>query len=265
VARASDFIIGSRALPVDGELPAYPEIVAGFEALGFRRIGGLQSDLTEAQLDDLFADYEPRVQAEMRRASARAEAVLSAPDGAAFVGIEWFYGMPSVRLRSALEDRRLVETQRAWDRLPDRPLSLAKYARHFRLRPEQDKSARGRLVTLVATDDPAVLWSAHRDAVGLAGSAPVEHQTIEQAQALWSASHAHEIRIAMRVGPVLKVALYAVQVVGLTLAALFVLLDRLVEGFAVCVLGVVAALVLGFRAAWWLRYVRWIRPRFRAP
>ena len=54
--------------------------------------------------------------------------MLAAPDASAFVGVDWFYGMPSVRLRSLLADGRLVETQRAWDRMPSQPLALAPYA-----------------------------------------------------------------------------------------------------------------------------------------
>ena len=108
--------------------PAYdPEVVAGFGALGFRRVGGLLADLTDAEVEDMVGGYAPDVQAELRRSARIPETVLAAPDASAFLGVDWFYGQPSVRLRSLLVDGRLVETQRAWDRMPDHPLALARW------------------------------------------------------------------------------------------------------------------------------------------
>ena len=265
MARASDFVWGTLTVPTEGPPGFYPEVVAGFEALGFRRVGGLLADLTDAEVEDLLGEYDPEVQPEMRRASRIPETVLAAPDASAFVGVDWFYGMPSVRMRSLLADGRLVETQRAWDRMPSQPLALARSAAQRRLRPEQDLSAPGRLMTLVETDDPAQLWSAHQDALARSEETPVVHRTIQQAQALWRQCFLHDVRIQIRVGRLVRAALYGVQVVALTLAALFTLLGWLWWALGACVVGAAVALVLGFRGFWWLRYSRWLRPRFQAP
>ena len=207
---------------MDGPPAYYPEVVAGFEALGFRRVGGLLADLTDAEVEDMVGRYAPDVQAELRRSARIPETVLAAPDASAFLGVDWFYGQPSVRLRSLLVDGRLVETQRAWDRMPDQPLALAPFAARFRLRPEQDRSAPGRLVALVEGDEP-LLWSAHQEALARSEETPVVHRTVQQAQALWRQCLLHEVRIQERTGR------------------------------------------LGVRVASWLRYVRWVRPRFEAP
>ena len=265
MARASDLVFGTVAVPADGPPPYYPEVVAGFEALGFRRVGGLLADLSDAEVEDLLGEYAPDVQPEMRLAARNSETVLAAPDASAFVGVDWFYGMPSVRTAIPAGRRSLVETQRAWDWMPSQPLALARYAAQRRLRPEQDGSAPGRLMTLVETDDPAQLWSAHQEAIARSEETPVVHRTIQQAQALWRQCLLHDARIAMRAGLLAKAALYGVQVIGLTIAALFVLLGWLWWGLAACVIGAAVALVLGLRGFWWLRYARWGRPRFQAP
>ncbi len=98
--------------------------------------------------------------------------------------------------------------------MPSQPLALARYAAQRRLRPEQDGSAPGRLMTLVETDDPAQLWSAHQEAIARSEETPVVHRTIQQAQALWRQCFLHDARIPMRAGLLVRAALYGVQVVA---------------------------------------------------
>jgi hypothetical protein len=78
-------------------------------------------------------------------------------------------------------------------------------------------------VALDEGDDPALLWSAHQDALARSEETPVVHRTVQQAQALWRQCLLHELRIQERTGR------------------------------------------LGGRVAFWLRYARWVRPRFEAP
>ena len=264
MSRASDLVFGTTAVPADGPPAYYPEVVAGFEALGFRRVGGLLADLTDEQVEDLVSSYEPDLQPEVRRSAHTPESVLAAPDGSAFVGVDWFFGMPSVRIRALLADGRLVETQRAWDRMPDQVRERAPYVARLRLRPEQDRTAPGRLVTLVQEADPVALWTAHQEAVAHADETPVRHLTIQQAQALWRLCFLHDARIELRVGPASKVALLGLQVVGLTLVAAFVLLGHPAWAVATGLVAGALALVLAYRLTWWLRYARWLRPRFSA-
>ncbi len=263
MARASDLVFGTVAVPADGPPPYYPEVVASLEAAGFRRVGGLLAELSPEQIEELVGAYESQVQEELRRSAHTPETILVAPDGSAFAGVDWFFGMPSVRIRTLLADGRVVETMRAWDRMPDQPLAMAPYAARLRLRREQDHSARGRLVTLVEGDALGV-WTAHQDAVARSEVTPVSHRTLGQAQELWRQCFLHDARIEMRVGPASRFVLYGLQVVGLTLMALFVLLGQ--PWWAVGTAGVCIAIVvvLVFRVTWWLRYSAWLRPRFRA-
>ena len=62
MARASDLVFGTVAVPADGPPPYYPEVVAGFEALGFRRVGGLLADLSDAEVEELLGEYAPDLQ-----------------------------------------------------------------------------------------------------------------------------------------------------------------------------------------------------------
>jgi hypothetical protein len=138
------------------------------------------------------------------------------------------------------------------------------YVARLRLRPEQDRTAPGRLVTLVQEADPVALWTAHQEAVAHADETPVRHLTIQQAQALWRLCFLHDVRIELRVGPASKVALFGLQVVGLTFMAAFVLLGHPWWAVATGLVAGACALVLAYRLTWWLRYARWLRPRFRA-
>jgi hypothetical protein len=214
-----------QALPPTNEPPRfYPGLVAGFEAVGFRQVGGLHAKFhLEADREALVASYAPEVQPGLRVSSETPERVLVAPDATAFVGVDWFWHQPSVRLRTLLADDTAVETQRAWDHLPPWPVSGQEYVRHLRLRPEQDHSARGRRFAVVEGDDMARLWEVHRSAVRSSRSRSREHRTIDHAAVLWALLLHHDLRAEAR-------------------AALW-------------------GQLLGLR--WRLRYARWLRPEFR--
>jgi hypothetical protein len=119
-------------------------------------------------------------------------------------------------------------------------------------------------LTLVEDADPAQLWSAHQEAIARSDGTPVPHRTITQAQALWRSCFLHDARIEQRVGPASTVALYGVLMVGLVLITLLVLVGLPWWAAVTSVAAAAIALVLDYRLRWWLRYSRWLRPRFRA-
>jgi hypothetical protein len=256
----------------------YPEVVAAFEQLGFRRIGGVHLVLPDAEVDDLVRSHPAHVRDEFRESARTPETLLAAPDGTAFVGVDWFYRQPSVRLRSLLADGGLVETQRGWDHLPVPVVEMEPYADRLRLRPEQDRSAPGRRFTIVPGAGADAVWAAHQEALARASSPPVEHRRSDQAVALWQQVLDHDQAIERNVGPAyvgfLKVAVLvtapaalALILVGIYAWASHGSAARGAPWFAaaagVCLATALALRLVARRLTWWLRYRRRIRPTFR--
>ncbi len=267
-------------VPPDGGPPRYyPGLVRSFEELGFARIGGLQLDFADpSELEELIAAHPASVQADFRESSRTPETLLAAPDATAFVGVDWFYRQPSVRLRTLLADGRLVETQRGWDHLPVQAVEMEPYADRLRLRPEQDRRARGRLFTIVPGDSMADLWATHRRVVARAGSAPAAHRTIEQAASLWRQALAHDEAIERNVAVVFVRLLRWTVLVSVPLVLALLLggiwawaadggprasVPWLVAAAATCVAVAAGWAALATRLPWWLRYVVRVRPEFR--
>lgn len=267
------------AVPPGADEPRfYPEIVAAFEALGFARLGGVHLVFADdTELDELVRSHPPEVQDEFRLSAETPETVLAAPDGTAFVGVDWFYRQPSIRLRSLLADGRLVETQLGWEHLPVPVVEMAPYVRYLRLRPEQDRSARGRHFAIVPGAGPEALWEAHRAALARAGVTPVVHASLEHAVALWQQVLHHDQAIEYNVLPaferVVKLALAVPMTVTFLLAAIGTVTAFAsgdfhdatpwwAVGASVAFASALGALLMAKRLTWWLRYRTSIRPRF---
>ncbi len=268
------------AVPPGDDPPRYyPELARAFEKLGFARIGGLRLSFADpADLEDLITAQPAQIQADFRESSRTPETLLAAPDGTAFAGVDWFYRQPSVRVRTLLADGQLVETQRGWDHLPIASVEMEPFADRLRLRPEQDRRARGRLFTIVPGDSMDDLWANHRRAVARAGSTPVEHRTIEQAASLWRQALAHDEAIERNVAVVFvrllrwTVLVSVPLVLALLLAGIWAwaadggagaAAPWLVAAAATCVAVAATWAVLATRLPWWLRYVVRVRPEFR--
>jgi hypothetical protein len=264
-------------IPVpEGPSRYYPELVEGFEALGFSRIGGLLLRFSDpSELEELIEAHPEHVRDEFRESARTPETVLAAQDSSAFVGVDWFYRQPSVVLRSLLADGTLVETQRGWDHLPVPVTAMEPYVRRLRLRPEQDRSARGRHFTIVPGASPADLWDAHRRELEKAGSPAVEHGTDDQAASLWGQALRHDeaiernaVRVFVRCLRMTTVASVAVVLV-LVFTGIYQWSAHgspgpwLLAATAACLIAALVGAVMAMRLMWRLRYVRWIRPEFR--
>jgi hypothetical protein len=263
----------------DGHPRYYPELVEAFEALGFRRIGGLRLEFSdEAELEELIQAHPAHVRAEFQESAQTPETLLVAPDSSAFAGVDWFYRQPSVRLRSLLADGRLVETQRGWDHLPVPVVEMEPYVDRVRLRPEQDRSARGRVFTIVPGAGAAEVWDAHRRALSDAGSRAVEHRSIDQAASLWRQVLTHDAAIERNV-PYAYVRILRTCVlvtVPVVLVLIFVgiyfwaadgssgaEIPWLAAASFICLATALALGLVAKRLTSWLRYRPWIRPPFR--
>jgi hypothetical protein len=248
-----------------------PRLRAGFEALGFVRLGGMMRVTADpAFVEKLAAEYEPPAAALFRIHAEKPDTLLGAPDRSAFVRIGWFWGSPSVHLLSLLDDGRLVETRAAWTVDPPWPMYMQAYYRRTDRRREQLLDAvPGRSIRLVDSDDPAALWSAHRRhveaelAFRAAGVAP--HESSEQMCALETVAFAVAWRSANRVRRATHAAVALCLLV--VLAASFVA-SRLIDTPRTAVLVTfglaVVAWVVALRLPWVLRHARWLRPEFRA-
>jgi len=243
----------------------FPEWVVALENLGFVRIGRVQCVLHPDGIEGLAADYGPEDRDRLIAAEQVPTVVLAAPDGSAFADVDWLWGGPSVRIRTLSTDGRLVSTHRAWEFMPPWPVKLQRATRFRTLMGEQRLSAaRGRSLEIVREADAATLWEAHRAHLTRAGAEPEPHDTVAGYIRLSERAIEHELRSAERM-PVASLA------VGIAVLGVFLTLALLLVPAASSALGGVALLVSGIALVWllqfpivaWVRYVRWIRPRFR--
>src|SRR3954452_23210037 len=141
----------------------HPDVVAGFEQLGFSRLGRL-SRVAQDEVWRWAATYPRERRDELIAHLSLPPVVLGAPDGSAFITVGWWWGMPDVRLRTALSDGSVVETVRQWDQVPVPPRAHGRIYRLGDLQQEQlllNTPAGGRSVAL-AQGAPADLWREHQ-------------------------------------------------------------------------------------------------------
>jgi hypothetical protein len=243
----------------------FPEWVVALENLGFVRLGRVQTVLHPDGIEGLAGDYEPDDRDRLIAAEQVPTVVLAAPDGSAFADVDWFWGGPSVRIRTLSTDGRLVSTHRAWEFMPAWPVKLQRATRFRTLMGEQRLSeARGRSLEIVRDADAATLWEAHRAHLTRVRATPEPHDTVAGYIRLSERAIEHELRSAERM-PVASLAVeVAVLAVLLTLALVLVpAASSALGGVGVLVSGIGLAWVLQFPIVAWVRYVPWIRPRFR--
>lgn len=243
----------------------FPEWVVALEDLGFVRLGRVQGVIEPGGIEALAADYEPEARELMVAAERVPTVVLVAPDGSAFADVDWFWGGPSVRIRTLATDGRLISTHRAWEHMPSWPSALQSTRRYASLKQEQRLSAaRGRSLKVVAEGDAATLWEAHRAHLGRLKAVPEPHDTLAGYIRLAERAFEHEERIADRSRTATFAALILLLAAFLILVPLLVPQARTVWGFvAVLLLAGLLAFVVARPLVAWVRNVRWIRPRFR--
>ena len=243
----------------------FPEWVVALEDVGFVRLGRVQGGVDPGGIEALAADYDPEAREQMLTAARIPTMVLAAPDGSAFADVDWFWGGPSVRIRTLTTDGRLVATHRAWEHPPAWPVSLRSVERYRNLALEQRLSAaRGRSLEVLAGADAATLWERHRAHLARRRIVPEPHDTLAGYIRLAERAFEHELRSADRARPAMYAALALLLGVFLLLVPLLVPPARTPWGLVVVVL---LAVPLGLAAprplVAWVRYLRWIRPRFR--
>lgn len=263
----------ARVLPVDfrdvtAEAPPlvhFPGYVREFEENGFVALGRMPRVITPGGHGRATRAYARRHRATFLAMTAVPPVVLAVPDQSAFVLVDWWWGMPEVRLRTLLSTGVVVETRRAWDAAPVWRRDVQRGPRHLVLAEEQRLAdAPGRSVDVVV-GEPTVLWQVHRARVAsyvqLYGGQPVVHQHMDQALALSRRLAAHDLQVERRRAAVtLGVAVAYIVVLVLALVGVI-----RVDSMTVSVLGWCVAL-----PAPWLprmltrrvRYSRGHRPRF---
>ena len=244
--------------------PAYPDIVAGFEAIGYRQVARVRQ-LPREGLDAFVEDYAAEERDMLREGMARPGVVLVSPDGLVMVEVAWFYGFPTVTASTRMADGSLVETQRRWDDVPPWPQKAERLRRRASISGEMRRAqTRGRRIHDVVTDDPEELDEAHRAHVAAAGSTPAPAPaTPGEVVAELEHRFASAMAIADRFALAYKIAsslLAAVIVVGM-IAVVFG--TRSLPGIilGLIVFTAITPLVLP-RLFWGLLYAEWYRPPY---
>lgn len=255
-------------LDVTAEAPAvthFPEWVVALENLGFVRLGRVQGVVHPDGIEGLAADYAPEDRDRLVAAEQVPTVVLAAPDGSAFADVDWFWGGPSVRIRTLSTDGRLVSTHRGWEHMPAWPPRFRALLRYRSLTGEQRlAAARGRNLELVPDADAATLWDRHRAGLVRLAVTPEPHDSLAGYIRLAERAYDHESRCSDRARPATVVAVLLLMALLLTLVPALVAGARSSWGLVGLVLVTVALVWLAAKPlAVWMRYVRWIRPRFR--
>lgn len=262
MASRVDFRDVTADAPVQLHFPAY---VRGFEELGFVRLGRVGRIIRPGGYESVARRYPVTQRATLLRMTEIPPTVLAAADRSAFVVVDWWWGMPEVRLRTALTTGAVVETRRAWDTAPVWRSCDARGAHRFVLAAEQCQwAAEGHEIHLVA-GDACALWRAHQRHVDAYrqthGGELAAHEEITQAVELSRRLAAHDLRVQRRKAVVQLAALgmvFAVLVAGVLLSSLVWLWGSLlVPAVAVLVLPWLCP-TLGI----WVRYERRLRPKF---
>jgi len=249
----------------------FPEVVEGFEALGFRRIGRLERVYpggVEAAAG-VFAEEHRETFHEQKSVPM---VVLASENGDAFVLVDWWWGMPDVRIRTPMLDGSVVETRRAWDRPPLVAKAAQRGASRLDLSREQVISSAptgGRTIAL-ATGSPADLWARHADRVTTwardRNTQPAPCLDLEQAIELSRRLSVHDVRVVQRICRIQRSALWLLFAPPLLVLLWTWFGDPLPwTGVAVILLGLVLWVMvaaIGCRHLLRVRYITQLRPRF---
>jgi hypothetical protein len=252
----------------------YPEVVATFEAVGWRPLGRYALELPDRVVERLVAGYPEPARSEFRAHLPDVTTTLVSPDGEVSAFVSWFWEEPAVRLASVLFDGTLVETSRLWTRRPPWPRAMRSGWAGMDLREEVERSSvprHGRSVRAVLTGDLAdvaslsALVDAHRAHVEEFRSARVPFASIGDVIAVRRKAFEHDLRVRNRAVAVLAALLLLSAVVlgWLTGASP---LARNTTWLGLLLESAVLLVAITLAQGWLLRtlsYVRWIRPSYR--
>lgn len=238
----------------------FPELGRDFEALGFRRAGGVVEDLTPQGLDDLVSDYEPSAQAGFRRWAHLPASALSSQDGTALALVGWFWDTPVIELVSILTDGRPVLTRAPWQVDPPWPVAIQPYWKYTDRRTEQlYDDVPGRSIDIVDSAEPATLWAAHQAHVGRVGGEQTPLSLASYCE-MRNVMYAVNLRTSDRMNKLAHALVVAACLVAFVVAALVTV--RADPGWLglLCGMGcLVVLLPVATRLQWVLRHVRRLR------
>ena len=185
----------------DDDREDHPDVVAGFEALGFERVGRVLSQ-PAMPFEELAASFaEPDASAFMAHTTVPTP-VLRSPGGDAFVDVSWFWDGPSVRLRTRLLDGSLAETLLRWVRQPEPRPGAATLGQ--RLLGDTDARmtlgndpAGGRSIRVIPDPSPAALAAEHerhvREYAAARQARPARHEELHQWMSIAEEAYAAEL------------------------------------------------------------------------
>ncbi|HSV39843.1 MAG TPA: hypothetical protein VLI04_13885 [Nocardioidaceae bacterium] len=243
----------------------YPELVAQLERLGFERVGRVRLDVPVEEWQQLLSQYTHHDAEVMVAHEAIPSVVLVAPEGDAYVEVDWFYDSPSIRFRTLLQDQTIVETQRAWNHDPAWPRRLHRALPYRDRREEQLLDvAKGRDLVIAKSETVEQVWQEHRERVARASVEPVPHRNdMSQVLSLWDRLLAHGMRCAVRARRVALVVHGLVPLLATVLCLWLTVSGRVLWGLAVLWMFGILPVLVSSRTAIRIRYVRWLRPPLR--
>jgi hypothetical protein len=257
-----------RLIDVTAQAPEqipFPEVVANLEELGFVRLCRIQRVGNAAPEAAALAFREQHRELFLAHKRVPALALIS-PDRNTVVLVDWWWDLPEVRMRSVLADGSLVETWRAWERMPVLPRRLER-ARGLVASAEQRllSAPRGGRSIDVCAGSAAEQWAMHqgrqRDWAAFRGSAVLPLATIADVLALGERVLTHDRRTIKRIGLRARLVVGAFAV-ALGLAVAFVAAGNAAGLLVACLVATVAAVVLTRTGDRSLRYADWLRPTF---
>lgn len=245
--------------------PAYLEVVAGFEELGYRSVARVVGRPREGY-DAFIAEYAEEHHASLRAGMPRPDVLLLSPDALVLVQVAWFFDFPAVVASTRMADGTLVETHRRWDAVPPWQRRGERIRRRASVDGEMRRAeTRGRAVHVVDGDDPSAFEAAHRAHVASTGGTPVPApSTPGEVVAELEHRFARSLAVSERFVLVYKLASrLLVVLVGLAMLAVAVTQPWPLVVVGLVLLGLLTPLLLP-RLWWWLSYARWWRPSYRA-
>lgn len=253
----------------DAPAAPHPDVVHGFERLGYRRIGLVRGDVEPGGPDALAKDYGPEERAALLEHLPEPLTILVSGDGRTFVQVGWFWTWPGVVLVSLTDRGARVETHWRWDAVPPWPAKVARARRFATVDGELHRSAaRRRSVTAVPDADPARLHEAHRAHlaayVEAHGDAAVElPKTVTDLLPLLERAYKHAQAVSGRGAAVVR-ALQQVLVVAAAVIAWGLVFAAHPVASLVWLLAA-PFLLSRLLTPVWVRtfYMRWWRPAYR--
>jgi hypothetical protein len=249
----------------------FPDVVEGFEALGFRRLGRMER-VHPGGVDAVAMVFAEEHREMFREQKSVPMVVLAAEQSNAFVLVDWWWGMPEVRIRTPMLDGSVVETRRAWDRPPVLEKAAQRAASRLDMRREQLISSvpeGGRSIALAA-GTPADLWAVHEERVTAwardHSTQPAPCLDLGQAIELSRRLSVHDIRVVQRIRRILRAALSLLFAPPLLVLLWTWFSDPLTRtGMTVILVGLVLWVLvasIGCRHVLRVRYITQLRPRF---